>query len=418
MPVSELELDGAKTGEVFQLDSIDDAVRDIASGKIAIVVDDAERENEGDMVIAAEKCSAEAMNFLVMHARGLVCAPLEREAAERLELDLMVEKNTDPNGTAFTVSVDAFEGVTTGISAAERATTARRLADPFAKPGDFRRPGHIFPLIARTGGVLKRAGHTEAAVDLVRLAGFSGAGVICEILNEDGTMARLPDLLLLARRHGLRIVSVADLISYRLSREKLVKKMAEVKFPTKYGDFRALAYKYAPDDNDEIVHLALVKGDVSSVGSVLVRVHSECLTGDTFGSFRCDCGEQLHKSMAMIEQEGAGVLLYLRQEGRGIGLLAKLKAYELQERGMDTEEANLALGFPSDLRDYGVGAQILVDLGVNRIRLLTNNPRKIVSLEGYGLEIVERVPLEFPPNEYNEKYLHTKCGKMGHILHI
>jgi 3,4-dihydroxy 2-butanone 4-phosphate synthase/GTP cyclohydrolase II len=402
----------------LSLDSIEDALRDVASGKIIIVVDDADRENEGDMFVAAEKCTASNMNFFVRHARGLVCAPLDRESAERLNLGLMVEKGTDPHGTAFTVSVDAFEGVSTGISAEERSRTVRKLANPTSNPGDFRRPGHVFPLIARQGGVLKRAGHTEAAVDLARLAGLGGTGAICEILNEDGSMARLPQLMELAKLHGLRVISVADLIKYRLSREKLVTRMADVELPTKYGIFRAIAYSFARDENPDTVHLALVKGDLLSAKSALVRVHSECLTGDTFGSYRCDCGEQLHKSMSMIEHEGVGALLYLRQEGRGIGLLAKLKAYELQERGMDTEEANLALGFPSDLRDYGVGAQILVDLGLNRIRLITNNPRKVVSLEGYGLEIVERVPLEFPPNEYNEKYLHTKCSKMGHILHI
>jgi 3,4-dihydroxy 2-butanone 4-phosphate synthase/GTP cyclohydrolase II len=293
----------------------------------------------------------------------------------------------------------------------------RKLADPSAGPDDFRKPGHIFPLIARPGGVLKRAGHTEAAVDLARLAGLYGAGAICEILNEDGSMARLPQLLEFAGVHGLKIVSVADLIKYRLGREKLVEREVSVKLPTEYGDFTANAYKFAGDD-DEIVHLALVKGDVSSVDSVLVRVHSECLTGDTFGSLRCDCGAQLHSSMKMIEDEGVGVLLYLRQEGRGIGLMAKLKAYELQEHGLDTQDANIALGFPPDLRDYGVGAQILVDLGIKRIRLITNNPRKMIGLEGYGLEITERVPLEFPPNEHNMKYLQTKCCKMGHVLHL
>lgn len=402
----------------FVLDTIESAIEDVASGKIIIVVDDACRENEGDMFVAAELCTKEAMNFFVTRARGLVCAPLDREIAERLKLDLMVEKNTDPHGTAFTVSVDAFSGVTTGISAAERAVTVRALANPESKPEDFRRPGHIFPLIARQGGVLKRAGHTEAAVDLARLAGFRGAGAICEILNDDGTMARLPQLMETAKSCGIKIVSVADLIRHRLRSEKLVERVADVSLPTKYGAFRAIAYKYACDEDEDAVHLALVKGDISSAPAPIVRVHSECLTGDTFGSFRCDCGDQLHKSMSMIEREGAGALLYLRQEGRGIGLLAKLKAYELQESGMDTEEANLALGFPPDLRDYGIGAQILVDLGLNRIRLLTNNPRKIVSLEGYGLEVVERIPLEFPPNEHNEKYLHTKCRKMGHILHI
>ena len=413
-----MELDGRIEESEFRLDDIGDAIKDIASGKIVIVVDDANRENEGDMVVAAELCTAEHMNFFVRYARGLVCAPLAQEVAERLSLGLMVEHNTDPHGTAFTVSVDAAQGTTTGISAEERALTVRKLADPEAKPSDFRRPGHIFPLIARRGGVLKRAGHTEAAVDLARLAGLRGAGVICEMLNDDGTMARLPQLHAFARSQGLRIVSVADLIRYRLSKEKLVTRETLVHLPTEYGDFKAYGYRYERDDRSDMVHLALVKGDVSSVDNVLVRVHSECLTGDVFGSLRCDCGPQLHKSMAMIESEGVGALLYIRQEGRGIGLLAKLKAYELQEKGLDTEEANIALGFAPDLRDYGVGAQILVDLGIGRIRLITNNPRKIVGLAGYGLEITERVPLEVPANEYNLKYLQTKCSKMGHLLHL
>ncbi|MDR1510704.1 MAG: bifunctional 3,4-dihydroxy-2-butanone-4-phosphate synthase/GTP cyclohydrolase II [Synergistaceae bacterium] len=404
-------------GEKILLNTIQEAIQDIASGKIIIVVDDADRENEGDMIIAAEMCTAERMNFFVKHARGLVCAPLSPETAERLGLGLMVERNTDMHGTAFTVSVDARQETTTGISAEERAVTVRKLADSSAAPGDFRRPGHIFPLIARPGGVLKRSGHTEAAVDLTRLAGLNGVGAICEILNDDGTMARLPQLVEFAAKHGLKIISVADLIKYRLGREKLVKREVSVKLPTDYGSFDVHAYRYAGDE-DDVVHLAFVKGDVGSQDSVLVRVHSECLTGDTFGSLRCDCGQQLHSSMRMIEKEGSGVLLYLRQEGRGIGLLAKLKAYKLQEQGLDTQDANIALGFPADLRDYGVGAQILVELGIRRIRLITNNPRKMIGLEGYGLEITERVPLEFPPNEHNEKYLRTKCCKMGHVLHI
>jgi len=401
-----------------RLNTIQEAIEDIASGKIVIVVDNADRENEGDMIAAAELCSTETMNFLVRYARGLVCAPLSPEIADRLELDMMVERGTDLHQTAYTVSVDARSGITTGISAKERANTVRKLADPSAVPGDFVRPGHIFPLRAKAGGVLKRSGHTEAAVDLARLAGLNPAGVICEILNDDGTMARLPELVKFAGEHGFKIVSVADLIRYRLGREKLVEREVTVNLPTEYGDFTVNAYKYE-GDNDETVHLAFVKGDVKSVESVLVRVHSECLTGDTFGSLRCDCGSQLHNSMRAIEREGTGVLLYLRQEGRGIGLLAKLKAYKLQqEQGLDTQDANIALGFPPDLRDYGVGAQILVDLGIKRIRLITNNPRKIIGLEGYGLEITERVPLEFPPNEHNRKYLETKCCKMGHVLHI
>lgn len=403
--------------ENMELNAIQEAIEDIASGKLVIVVDDANRENEGDLIAAAELCTTERMNFMVREARGLVCAPITQDIAERLGLGLMVEHNTDLHGTAFTVTVDAKEGTTTGISAGERALTVRKLADPSAQPGDFRRPGHVFPLIARRGGVLKRTGHTEAAVDLARLAGLHPAAAICEILNEDGSMARLPQLLEFAERRALKVVSVADLVKYRLASEKLVEREVTVNLPTEYGDFKAYAYRYAGDD-DGTVHLALVKGDVGSVENALVRVHSECITGDTFGSLRCDCGAQLHASMKMIEREGAGVLLYLRQEGRGIGLLAKLKAYKLQEQGLDTQDANIALGFPPDLRDYGVGAQILVDLGIKRIRLITNNPRKMIGLEGYGLEITERVPLEFPPNEYNKKYLETKCCKMGHVLHI
>jgi 3,4-dihydroxy 2-butanone 4-phosphate synthase/GTP cyclohydrolase II len=399
------------------LDRIEDAVNDIANGKIVIVVDDACRENEGDMIVAAELCTTERVNFMVKYARGLVCAPVEPEIAEALRLDLMVEQNTDLHGTAFTVSVDAVHGTTTGISAEERAVTVRRLVDPNARASDFRRPGHVFPLIARPGGVLKRTGHTEAAVDLAKLAGLRGGGAICEVLNDDGSMARLPQLTEFAKFHGIRIISVADLVKYRLAREKLVTREAEVFFPTEFGEFKGYAYRFLGDKDSETVHVALVKGDVTSVGSVLVRVHSECLTGDVFGSLRCDCGPQLRRSMEMIENEGVGVILYLRQEGRGIGLLSKLKAYELQEQGLDTEEANIALGFESDMRDYGVGAQILVDLGIRRIRLITNNPKKMISLEGYCLEITERVPLEFSPNEHNEKYLRTKCRKMGHILH-
>jgi 3,4-dihydroxy 2-butanone 4-phosphate synthase/GTP cyclohydrolase II len=403
--------------EKIELSTIQEAIDDIASGKIVIMVDDANRENEGDLIVAAELCAAEKMNFMVREARGLVCAPIASDVAERLGLGLMVEHNTDHHGTAFTVTVDAREGTTTGISADDRAITVRKLADPASQPGDFIRPGHIFPLIARNGGVLKRTGHTEAATDLVRLAGLRPAAAICEILNDDGSMARLPQLLKFGERHGLKVVSVADLVKYRLGREKLVERGAEFSLPTEYGDFSGYAYRYAGDD-DDTVHLALVKGDVGSAESALVRVHSECITGDTFGSLRCDCGAQLHASMKMIENEGAGVLLYLRQEGRGIGLLAKLKAYRLQEQGLDTQDANIALGFPPDLRDYGVGAQILVDLGVKKIRLITNNPRKMIGLEGYGLEITERVPLEFPPNEHNKRYLETKCCKMGHVLHI
>lgn len=400
------------------LNSIEEALADIASGRMIIVVDDAQRENEGDLLMAAELCRHEHMNFFVKEARGLVCAPIDTKQARRLGLDLMVERNTDPHGTAFTVSVDAMKESTTGISAHERAATVNLLADPNTKPDDFRRPGHIFPLVAREGGVLKRAGHTEAAVDLARLARLRPAGVICEIMNDDGSMARLPDLMRFAEKHQLKIISVADLIRYRLMREQLVTREAEVNLPTMFGDFRVIAYKFARDTNPETVHLVLIKGDISGMEDALVRVHSECLTGDLLGSLRCDCGPQLHKALEMIEKEGRGVLLYIRQEGRGIGLVAKLKAYELQDKGMDTVEANVALGFAPDLRDYGVGAQILVDLGLHRFRLLTNNPGKIIGLEGYGLEVAERVPLEIESNPHNERYLKTKCSKMGHVLHL
>lgn len=406
------------SSENLGLNSVEEAIAEIASGKMIIVVDDAQRENEGDLLMAAELCRPEQMNFFVKEARGLVCAPIDTKQARRLGLDLMVERNTDPHGTAFTVSVDTMRDSTTGISAHERAATVNLLADPNAKPEDFRRPGHIFPLVAREGGTLKRAGHTEAAVDLARLAHLRPAGVICEIMNDDGTMARLPDLMRFAKKHQLKIISVADLIRYRLMREQLVTREAEVNLPTEFGDFRVIAYKFVRDANPETVHLALIKGDISGAEDVLVRVHSECLTGDLLGSLRCDCGPQLHKALEMIEKEGRGVLLYIRQEGRGIGLVAKLKAYALQDKGMDTVEANVALGFAPDLRDYGVGAQILVDMGLRRFRLLTNNPGKIIGLEGYGLEVSERVPLEVESNPHNERYLKTKCSKMGHVLHL
>jgi len=396
--------------------TIEEAIADIKQGKMVIVVDDENRENEGDLVMAADCCRTEDLNFMVVNARGLVCVPIGAEQAKRLQLEPMVENNTDILGTAFTVSVDHV-GVTTGISAAERAATARALANPLSRPEDFRKPGHIFPLIARHGGVLKRAGHTEAAVDLSRMAGFNEGGVICEIMNDDGSMARLPQLLEFAKRHGFKIISVEDLIRYRVIREKFVRKEAVVHLPTIWGDFMCHAYTSPYGDNPGAVHLALVKGEVAGVDDVLVRVHSECFTGDLLGSLRCDCGPQLHKAMQMIEDAGRGVLLYMRQEGRGIGLLAKLKAYELQEKGMDTVEANKALGFPPDLRDYGVGAQILVDLGLRRFKLMTNNPVKIAGLAGYGLEITERVPIEIPPNKYNEKYMNTKICKMGHYMH-
>ncbi|MGI6552910.1 MAG: bifunctional 3,4-dihydroxy-2-butanone-4-phosphate synthase/GTP cyclohydrolase II [Bacillota bacterium] len=392
--------------------SIEEAIEDIRRGKMIIVVDDPHRENEGDLVMAAEKVTPEAINFMTRYARGLVCVPLNGERVEELDLQPMVVHSTDNLNTAFTVSVDAVE-TTTGISAHERAMTVKKLIDPEAKPEDLRRPGHIFPLKARKGGVLRRAGHTEAAVDLAKLAGLKPAGVICEIMNEDGTMARVPELMAFAAKHGLKIITIADLIKYRRRHERLIKKIVETDLPTRYGDYRAVAYE---DLLEGKTHLALVKGDIRAEEPVLVRVHSECLTGDVFGSRRCDCGEQLATAMKMIDKAGRGVVLYLRQEGRGIGLLNKLKAYRLQDEGKDTVEANEALGFPPDLRDYGLGAQILVDLGLKKICLLTNNPRKIAGIKGYGLEIVDRVPIEICPNERNKEYLATKKKKLGHWL--
>lgn len=398
------------------LSSIDEALEDIRRGKMVIVVDDDCRENEGDLVAAASAVTADDVNFMVRYGRGLVCVPLDVEIVKRLRLEPMVRESTDKHGTAFLVTVDARDGCSTGISAEERAKTARALADPDSVAEDFYRPGHMFPLMARKGGVLKRAGHTEASVDLARLAGLPPAGVICEIMNDDGTMARLPDLTGFAARHGLKIISIEDLIAYRSKTEKLVEKIATVDLPTSRGFFKAHAYRDINDENLDHVHMALVKGEIRGKKNILVRVHSECLTGDVFGSLRCDCGAQLARAMEMIESEGEGVLLYMRQEGRGIGIAGKLKAYILQEKGMDTVEANEALGFPADLRDYGIGAQILKDLGAGSIRLITNNPRKVVGLQGYGLEITERVPLVIPPNPFNERYLDAKEAKLGHIL--
>lgn len=396
----------------MKFNTIDEAIEDIRLGKMIVVVDDEDRENEGDLLMAAEKATPEAINFMATHARGLICVPMTADRIQALNLEPMVTNNTDPHGTAFTVSVDGSTS-TTGISAHERAATVKILMNPVSRPEDLHRPGHIFPLKAREGGVLVRAGHTEGAVDLARLAGLEPAGVICEIMNEDGTMARVPDLMKFVEKHELKFITIKDLIHYRRQRDKLVEKVESIHLPTDYGDFRAVGYRSLLDGEE---HLALVKGVVDDGAPVLVRVHSECLTGDVFHSRRCDCGDQLSAALEKIEQEGRGVLLYMRQEGRGIGLLNKLKAYKLQEEGKDTVEANLALGFPADLRDYGVGAQILVDLGITKVNLMTNNPRKIVGLEGYGLEVHERVPMEMPSKPENEHYLSTKKLKMGHYL--
>ncbi len=395
------------------LSSIEEAIEDIKEGKFVIIVDDEDRENEGDLAIAAEKVTTEAVNFMVKHARGLVCMPLKGERLDELEIPMMVSHNTSKFTTAFTVSIEAKRGVTTGISAKDRAETIKAVIDPETKPSDIARPGHIFPLRAREGGVLVRTGHTEAIVDLAKMAGLYPAGVICEIMSEDGSMARLPELKEVAEKFGIKIVSIADLITYRRRHEKLVRRVAEAKLPTKYGEFKIIAYK---SDMDPDQHVALVMGNIENGEPVLVRVHSECLTGDVFDSLRCDCGEQLDHAMRMISEEKRGVLLYMRQEGRGIGIHNKICAYELQDNGMDTVEANLSLGFPADLRDYGIGAQILNDLKLNKIRLLTNNPKKVIGLEGYGLEVVETVPIIIKPNPYNKRYLETKKEKMGHIL--
>lgn len=393
---------------------IEDVLEDIRNGKMVIIVDDEDRENEGDLMIAAEKVTPEAINFMARHACGLICLSITEEMAKRLDLPLMVRDNTSPFKTAFTVSIEAKEGITTGISAYDRAKTIKVAIDDNTKPEDLARPGHVFPLIARNGGVLVRVGHTEASVDLARLAGLKPAGVICEIMKEDGTMARLPDLEKFAEKHNLKIVTIADIIKYRTKTEKLVRRVVETRLPTSYaGEFKLIAYE---NDVDNQIHIALVKGEIGSDEPILVRVHSECLTGDVFGSLRCDCGEQLRCALKMIDKEGKGVFLYMKQEGRGIGLLNKLKAYTLQDKGHDTVEANLALGFPPDLRDYGIGAQILKDLGVTKMRLLTNNPKKIKGLEGYGLSVVERIPIEVEPNKENIAYLKAKRKKLGHIL--
>ena len=396
-------------------DSVEAALEDIRRGKIIIVADDEDRENEGDLVCAASLVSPESVNFMTQFGRGLICVAMPPERASELGLPLMTAENSDPQGTAFTISVDAHHrfGVTTGISAPDRAKTIQVLVDPNSRPDDLRRPGHIFPLKARPGGVLRRVGQTEAAVDLARLAELPPVGVICEILNPDGTMARRPQLEVFAREHGLKFITVAQLVSYRLGKERLVTRVAEADLPTEFGHFRIIAYQSSIDDRE---HVALVKGDVEGKDDILARMHSECLTGDVFGSLRCDCGQQLASALQRIAEEGEGVVVYLKQEGRGIGLHNKIRAYELQDQGHDTVEANQALGFKPDLRDYGIGAQILLDLGLKKIRLLTNNPRKIVGLEGYNLEITDRVPLSMDRSEHNEAYLDTKRSKLGHLL--
>jgi 3,4-dihydroxy 2-butanone 4-phosphate synthase/GTP cyclohydrolase II len=396
----------------FQKDTVEAALADLRAGRIIVVIDDPDRENEGDLICAAEFATPENVNFMATYAKGLICMPMEEELCSRLQLSPMVSENTDNHGTAFTVSIDHVT-TTTGISAAERSITAMRCADPAACPADFRRPGHMFPLQARPGGVLKRAGHTEATVDLMCAADLRPVGLCCEIMREDGTMMRTPELVTFAQQHNLRLITIADLIAYRRRTEHLVERVAEADMPTKFGHFRAVGYINKLTGEH---HVALVKGEVRTDEPVLCRVHSECLTGDAFGSLRCDCGDQLAEALRRIEAEGRGVLLYLRQEGRGIGLINKLRAYELQDRGMDTVEANVALGFPPDLREYGTGAEILADLGLHKLRLMTNNPLKMSGLEGYGLEIVSREPIVVPIHPESERYMATKCHKMGHIL--
>jgi 3,4-dihydroxy 2-butanone 4-phosphate synthase/GTP cyclohydrolase II len=394
--------------------TIADALEDIRDGKMVVVCDAEDRENEGDLTLAAQFATPDAINFMAIHGRGLVCLALTGERCDELGLDLMAAKNESAFQTAFTVSIEAREGVTTGISAHDRAHTIQVAIDPRTQPQDLVQPGHIFPLKAKRGGVLERTGQTEAAIDLARLAGLNPSGVICEIMNDDGTMARVPDLVPYCERHGLKMITVADLIAYRRQHDKLIERVVEANMPTKFGDFRVVGFRSMVDEKH---HVAMVKGDLEGEDDVLVRVHSECLTGDVFHSLRCDCGQQLEDALLRIEQEGRGVLLYLAQEGRGIGLLNKLRAYKLQEGGLDTVDANLELGLPADLRDYGIGAQILVDLGLTSIRLLTNNPKKIVGLEGYGLRVTDQVPIVQPPGEHNVEYLRAKREKLGHMLH-
>ena len=395
------------------INTIEDALLDIQEGKFIIVVDDEDRENEGDFICAAEKITPEMVNFMITHGRGVVCAPLTEERCDELDLEMQVNKNTSIHSTPFTVSVDKLEGCTTGVSAADRAATFTALADPNSKPDTFGRPGHIFPLRARSKGVLRRAGHTEAAVDLARLAGLYPAGALIEIMNEDGTMARLPELMEIAKKFDLKIITIKDLIAYRLKTESLVEMGEKVNMPTEHGHFKLIPFRQT---SNGLEHIALIKGEWEENEPILVRVHSSCMTGDIFGSMRCECGEQLHKAMELIEKEGKGVVVYMNQEGRGIGLMNKIKAYKLQEEGMDTVDANLHLGFDADERDYGVGAQILREIGVTQIRLLTNNPVKRIGLEAYGLSIIENVPIEVKPNPYNSFYMHTKKNKMGHVL--
>ncbi|MBP9069324.1 MAG: bifunctional 3,4-dihydroxy-2-butanone-4-phosphate synthase/GTP cyclohydrolase II [Bacteroidia bacterium] len=398
----------------FKINTIEEALADLKAGKVIIVVDDEDRENEGDFITPAANVTPEVINFMATHGRGLICVSITEEKAKELQLDMMVPANTSLHETAFTVSIDLLgHGCTTGISAQDRSKTVKALVDPAIKPSEFGKPGHIFPLKAKNGGVLRRAGHTEATIDLARLSGFDPCGALVEIMNEDGTMARLPDLVKIAERFGLKIITIKDLISYRLSKESIIDRIVDVKMPTAWGDFRLIAYHVKTTGQE---HMALIKGEWSNDEPVLVRVHSSCVTGDIFGSCRCDCGPQLHAAMKMVEKEGKGVIVYMNQEGRGIGLLNKLKAYKLQEQGRDTVEANIELGFKMDERDYGIGAQILRDLGVSKIKLMSNNPKKRAGLIGYGLEIVENVPIIIQSNPHNEKYLQTKKDKMGHIF--